>query len=72
MEVEWDILDVLVKAWEIVERQQWMNVLPSTWALRCKMFPDGLMRKLKAILCARGDKQMEGIDFFETFSPICS
>jgi hypothetical protein len=52
MEVEWYMLNVVMKAWEIVERQQWMNVLPSTWALICKMFPDGLVRKLKAILYA--------------------
>jgi hypothetical protein len=49
-----------------------MNVLPATWALRCKRFPDGLRRKLKAIFCARGDTQIEGIDFFETFAPVCN
>jgi hypothetical protein len=27
---------------------------------------------LKAIFCARGDKQMEGVDFFETFAPVCN
>jgi hypothetical protein len=48
MEVEWDTLDTVMKAWEIVERQSWMKVLPSTWALRCKSFPDGMIRKLKA------------------------
>jgi hypothetical protein len=48
MEVEWDMLNVVMKAWEIVERQPWMNVLPSTWALICKRIPDGLIRKLKA------------------------
>jgi hypothetical protein len=49
-----------------------MNVLSSTWDLRCKRFPDGLIRKLKARLCARGDKQLEGIAFFETFVPVCN
>jgi cysteinyl-tRNA synthetase len=58
MVVEWDMLNVVTKAWKIVERQPWMNVLPSTWSLRCKRFPDGLIRKLKARLCARGGKQM--------------
>jgi hypothetical protein len=71
MEVEWDMLDTVMKAWEIVKRQSWMNVLPSTWALRCKRFPDGMIRNLKARFCARGDKQMEGVDFFETFPPVC-
>jgi hypothetical protein len=49
-----------------------MNVLPSIWDLICKRFPDGLIRKLKARFCARGDNQMEGIDFFETLSPVCN
>jgi hypothetical protein len=72
MGIEWDMLDVVMKAWELVERQPWMKVLPSTWALRCKKFPDGLIRKLKARCCARGNKQMEGLDFFETFAPVCN
>jgi hypothetical protein len=49
-----------------------MNVLPSTWALGYKRFPDGLIRKLKARLCARGDKQMEVVDLFETSDPVCN
>jgi hypothetical protein len=56
LEFEWDILNIVMKALEIVERKSWMNVLPSTWDLRCKRFPDGIIRKLKARFCARGDK----------------
>jgi hypothetical protein len=33
-------------------------------------FPDGMIRKLKARFCARGDRQIEGLDFFETFAPV--
>jgi hypothetical protein len=40
MGIEWDMLDVVMKAWELVDRQPWMKVMPSTWALRCKRFPD--------------------------------
>ena len=57
-------------AWDVVERQPWMNILPSTWAFRCKRYPDGFVRKLKARFCARGDKQAEGIDYFDTFAPV--
>jgi hypothetical protein len=47
-----------------------MNVLPSNWAFKCKWYPDGTIRKLKAHFCARGDRQIEGVDFFDTFAPV--
>jgi hypothetical protein len=56
--------------WDIVERKDWMNILPSTWAFKCKRYPDGDVRKLKAQFCARGDCQIEGVDFFETYAPV--
>jgi hypothetical protein len=37
-------IDTLMKkmdAWEVVDREPWMNILPSTWAFKCKRFPDG-------------------------------
>ena len=49
-----------------------INVLPGTWAFRAKRFPDGRKRKLKARFCVRGDKQIEGIDYFETYAPVVS
>ena len=57
-------------AWDVVERQPWMNILPSTWAFRCKRYPDRSVQKLKARFCAHGDKQVEGIDYFNTFAPV--
>jgi Reverse transcriptase (RNA-dependent DNA polymerase) len=57
-------------AWDVVDRESWMNVLPSTWAFKCKRYPDGSVRKLKARFCARGDRQIEGVDFFDTFAPV--
>ncbi len=47
-----------------------MNVIPGTWAFRCKRFPDGKVRKLKSRFCARGDRQIEGVDYFETYAPV--
>ena len=58
--------------WEVVNREPWMNVLPSTWALKAKLFPSGLIRKLKARLCCRGDKQVKYVDYFKTFAPVVS
>lgn len=58
--------------WDEVPREPWMNVLPGTWAFRIKRFPTGLIRKLKARFCARGDRQIENVDFFDTFAPVVS
>lgn len=59
-----------LKCWTLVRRTANMNVLPSTWAFKCKRFPDGRIKKFKARFCARGDRQVEGVDFFETWSPV--
>jgi hypothetical protein len=44
--------------------------LPSTWAFKIKRYPDGRVKKFKARFCARGDRQQEGIDYFETWAPV--
>ncbi|MCA1807758.1 MAG: hypothetical protein LC687_07920, partial [Actinobacteria bacterium] len=61
-----------MKVWDEVDRQPWMNVLPGTWTFRLKRYPSGLIRKFKARFCARGDRQIQGVDFFETYSPVVS
>jgi hypothetical protein len=58
MEVKWDVLNLKTKPWEIVDIKGWMNVLPSICALKCNRFSDGSVMKLKARLCARGDKHI--------------
>lgn len=59
-----------MKAWVIVNRPKGKKVLPSTWAFKRKRYPDGSVRKLKARFCARGDLQVEGVDFFDTYAPV--
>ncbi|CAJ1948679.1 unnamed protein product [Cylindrotheca closterium] len=63
-----------MEVWEVVPRLQSMNVLPSTWAFKCKRYPDGKVRKLKGRFCVRGDRQKDGIDYDsnEIFSPVVS
>ena len=63
-----------MEAWDLVDREDWMNVLPSTWAFKCKRRPDGLVQKLKARFCVRGDRQIDGVDFDsdEIYSPVVS
>ena len=61
---------VEMEAWEVINRKEGMNVIDSIWAFKLKRFPDGLIKKFKARFCARGDQQLEGIDFFETYAPV--
>jgi hypothetical protein len=73
-EAMWKEMITLQKigAWEQVPRSEAPKVILSTWAFKIKRFPSGLVRKLKARFCVRGDMQKEGIDVFETFAPVVS
>lgn len=56
--------------WEVVDRPNGINIIDLIWAFRLKCFPDGMPRKFKPWFCARGDQQLESIDFFETLAPV--
>jgi hypothetical protein len=58
-----------IYCWEYVPNPG-QNVLPSTWAFKIKCYPDGWVKKFKAKFCAGGDKQQDGIDYFETWAPV--
>lgn len=45
-------------------------MIDSVWAIKLKRFPNGMVKKFKARFCARGDQQLEGVDFFETYAPV--
>ncbi|EJK75839.1 hypothetical protein THAOC_02428 [Thalassiosira oceanica] len=70
METEIRTLDDDMHCWDYVERTPGMKVLPSTWAFKCKRYPDGRVKKFKARFVVRGDCQTEGVDFFETWAPV--
>jgi hypothetical protein len=59
-----------IEACQVVGQKDDMNDISSTWAFKCKRYPDGLIKKFKARFGARGDQQLEGIDFFETYAPV--
>lgn len=63
-----------MKVWDVVDREEWMSVLPSTWAFRRKTFPDGTTKKLKGRFCVRGDREVAGVHYDPTriFSPVVS
>ena len=75
MEQEMEQLESL-NPWDVVSRKEaderGIKVLPSTWAFKRKRYPNGSVRKLKARFCIRGDRQEEGIDYFETYAPVVS
>jgi len=58
--------------WEEVPRSEAAGkaILDSLWTFKRKRYPDGSVRKLKARWCVRGDQQIEGIDFFDTYAPV--
>ena len=69
MEKEIDTL-IDMKAFIVVDKEPWMNVVSSVWAFRGTPFPEGVIRELKARICVRGFEQKESIDYFESFAPI--
>ena len=69
MKIEIDALQKM-STWTLVKRDLSKNILQGTWAFKRKRYPDGRVRKLKARFCVRGDQQIEGVDFFESFAPV--
>ena len=48
------------------------NILPSIWAFAIKRDPAGEIKKHKARFCVRGDKQIEGVDYVDSYAPVVS
>jgi hypothetical protein len=47
------------------------KVLGGTWVFKRKRTPEGTITKYKARYCVRGDQQVAGVDYFESYAPVC-
>jgi len=57
--------------WELVKRPPLARVLKNRWVYKIKPSPDGEQYKYKARLVVKGYNQIEGLDYEETFAPVC-
>jgi len=56
--------------WVLVDQKPWMKVIPCKWVFAIKTDADGIPIRFKARLVAGGHRQIEGIDYEETYAPV--
>jgi hypothetical protein len=58
-----------INAWLVIDQGD-HHVITSTWAFKCKRYPDELIKKFKAHFCAQGDQEIKGVNYFEKYAPV--
>jgi len=58
------------RTWIVVPRPEGIKPLQSQFIFKLKLAADGSIERYKARLVARGDQQIEGVNYQETFSPV--
>ena len=59
-------------SFEVIDIPRGGDVLQSTWVFKRKWYPDGTLKKYKSSFCIRGDQQIDGVDVFDTYTPVVS
>ena len=59
------------ETWNLVRPLTDRDVTPCKWVFKVKLGPRGQVDKYKARYVAKGFKQTEGLDYFETFATTC-
>ena len=57
------------RTWHLVDLPPGCKTIGCKWILKKKLKPDDTKEKYKAQLVAKGFRQRENVDFFDTFSP---
>jgi hypothetical protein len=60
------------QTWTYVPRPLNCKVIPVRWVYAVKQDVLGQLQRFKARVVAKGFMQIEGIDFFETYAPVCN
>ncbi|KAH9658123.1 retrovirus-related pol polyprotein from transposon RE1 [Citrus sinensis] len=69
MKNEYDAL-IENRTWSLVPRTETQKIVGNKWVYRIKYNTDGSVAKYKARLVAKGFQQIEGVNYFDTFSPV--